>query len=133
MTQRSTPTTMTRTPIQLAALVIGAVFLLVGILSFIPGITTDYDMLTFAGHHSGAKLLGIFEVSILHNIVHLLFGIAGLILARTAATAKAFLVGGGLIYLGSGSTDCSSTWTAPPTSFRSTPPTTGCTSPSEPP
>ena len=100
MTQRSTPTTMTRTPIQLAALVVGAVFLLVGILGFIPGITTDYDMLTFAGHHSGAKLLGIFEVSILHNIVHLLFGIAGLILARTAATAKAFLVvGGGLIYL----------------------------------
>ncbi|QSE86881.1 DUF4383 domain-containing protein [Rhodococcus koreensis] len=90
---------MTRSPVQIAALAVGAVFLLVGILGFIPGITTDYDMLTFAGHHSGAKLLGIFEVSILHNVVHLLFGIAGLVMARAAATAKAFLVGGGIIYL----------------------------------
>ncbi|OUS91856.1 hypothetical protein CA951_31685 [Rhodococcus sp. NCIMB 12038] len=90
---------MTRSPLQLAALVVGAVFLLVGILGFIPGITTDYDTLTFAGHHSEAKLLGIFEVSILHNIVHLLFGVAGLVLSRRADTAKAFLVGGGVVYL----------------------------------
>lgn len=99
MTQRSSSSPLTRSPLQLAALVVGAVFLLVGILGFIPGITTDYDTLTFAGHHSEAKLLGIFEVSILHNIVHLLFGVAGLVLSRRADTAKAFLVGGGVIYL----------------------------------
>ncbi len=29
-------------------------FLVVGVLGFIPGITTHYDMLTFAGHHSEA-------------------------------------------------------------------------------
>ena len=99
MTQRSSSSPLTRSPLQLAALVVGAVFLLVGILGFIPGITTDYDTLTFAGHHSEAKLLGIFEVSILHNIVHLLFGVAGLVLSRRADTAKAFLVGGGVVYL----------------------------------
>ena len=99
MTQRSSSSPLTRSPLQLAALVVGAVFLLVGILGFIPGITTDYDALTFAGHHSEAKLLGIFEVSILHNIVHLLFGVAGLVLSRRADTAKAFLVGGGVVYL----------------------------------
>ncbi|WP_436640512.1 DUF4383 domain-containing protein [Actinomadura kijaniata] len=77
----------------------GAVFLLVGVLGFIPGITTDYDTMTFAGHHSDAKLLGIFEVSILHNIVHLLFGAAGLALARTVSGARAYLIGGGAIYL----------------------------------
>ncbi|MDI9949424.1 DUF4383 domain-containing protein [Rhodococcus sp. IEGM 1305] len=82
----------TRSPLQLAALIVGVVFLLVGVLGFIPGITTNYDMLTFAGHHSEAKLLGVFEVSILHNIVHLLFGVAmvalGFLLSRnTAATA----------------------------------------------
>ena len=31
----------------------GAVFLLVGVLGFVPGITTDYDDLSFAGHESG--------------------------------------------------------------------------------
>jgi len=79
--------------------VVGAVFLLVGVLGFIPGVTTDYDSLTFAGHHSDAKLLGIFQVSILHNIVHLLFGVAGIVMARAFSTAKLFLVGGGVIYL----------------------------------
>ncbi|MGI9206605.1 MAG: DUF4383 domain-containing protein, partial [Rhodococcus sp. (in: high G+C Gram-positive bacteria)] len=46
----------------------------------------------------GAMLLGIFEVSILHNIVHLLFGVAGLALGRTISGAKAYLIGGGVIY-----------------------------------
>src|ERR671938_1907109 len=86
-------------PIQMAALLVGVVFLLVGILGFIPGITTHYGDLKFAGHNSDAKLLGIFETSILHNIVHLLFGIAGLALARTLEGARTFLVGGGVIYL----------------------------------
>jgi hypothetical protein len=87
------------TPVQIAAFVVGAVFLLVGILGFIPGITTDYDTMKFAGHESGAHLLGIFEVSILHNIVHLLFGLAGLALARSFAGARQFLIVGGAIYL----------------------------------
>jgi len=88
-----------RHPGQLAATVVGAVFLLVGILGFIPGVTTDFDQLTFAGHGSAAKLLGIFEVSVLHNLVHLAFGVAGLVLARTLSGARAFLLGGGAVYL----------------------------------
>lgn len=36
---------------------------------------------------SNAKLLGLFEVSILHNIVHLLYGVAGLAMARSARSA----------------------------------------------
>lgn len=55
--------------------------------------------MTFAGHESGAHLLGIFEVSILHNIVHLLFGVAGLGLARTFTAARQYLIVGGVIYL----------------------------------
>jgi len=88
-----------RSPLQLAATVVAATFVLVGILGFIPGITTHYSGMTGAGHDSMAKLLGIFNVSVLHNIVHLLFGIVGLALARTAAGAKNFLIGGGVIYL----------------------------------
>jgi hypothetical protein len=82
-----------------AAKVVGAVFLLVGILGFIPGITSNYSSLSFAGHMSEAKLLGIFQVSILHNIVHLLFGIAGIAMAKRADSARTYLVGGGIIYL----------------------------------
>src|SRR3954470_20537738 len=88
-----------RTPVQLAALVVGVVFLLVGVLGFIPGVTTNYDQLTFAGHESQAALLGIFNVSVLHNIVHLLFGIAGLLAARTFSAARTYLIVGGFIYL----------------------------------
>lgn len=91
--------TMTRTPVQTAALAVGVVFLLVGILGFVPGITTNYDTMTFAGHESGALLLGNFEVSILHNIVHLLFGVAGVAMARTVGAARSYLIGGGIIYL----------------------------------
>ncbi|MFE2124145.1 MULTISPECIES: DUF4383 domain-containing protein [Rhodococcus] len=90
---------MTRTPVQTAALAVGVVFLLVGILGFVPGITTNYDTMTFAGHESGALLLGIFGVSILHNIVHLLFGVAGVAMARTVGAARSYLIGGGIIYL----------------------------------
>src|SRR4051812_10041190 len=91
--------TTARTSVQTAAGAVGAVFLVVGVAGFIPGITTHYGDMTFAGHDSGAKLLGIFMVSVLHNIVHLLFGIAGLVLARTYSGAKNFLVVGGVIYL----------------------------------
>jgi Domain of unknown function (DUF4383) len=82
-----------------AAAAVGAVFLLVGILGFVPGITSNYDTMEFAGHKSHAQLLGIFQVSVLHNVVHLLFGVAGLALARRVETARAFLIGGGAIYL----------------------------------
>jgi hypothetical protein len=88
-----------RTPVQSIAALVGVVFLLVGVLGFVPGITTHYGDLSFAGHGSGAKLLGIFQVSILHNIVHLLFGVVGLVLAKTADGARTFLLGGGAVYL----------------------------------
>jgi hypothetical protein len=88
-----------RSPVQSIALLVGVVFLLVGILGFVPGITTHYGDLSFAGHNSDAKLLGVFQVSVLHNVVHLLFGVVGLALARTADGARTYLVGGGAVYL----------------------------------
>lgn len=85
--------------VQKVAKIVGIVFLAVGVLGFIPGITTEYGSMAFAGHESEAMLLGIFQVSILHNIVHLLFGVAGLAMAKSFSGAKTFLVGGGAIYL----------------------------------
>ncbi len=88
-----------RSPLQTVALAVAAVFLLVGVLGFIPGITSSYGEMQFAGHESGAMLLGLFQVSILHNVVHLLFGAVGLALARTVSGARSFLIGGGAVYL----------------------------------
>ena len=87
-----------RTPVQSVAALVGLVFLLVGILGFIPGITTHYSDLAFAGHDSGAKLLGIFQTSVLHNIVHIAFGV-GILMAKTPEGARTYLIGGGIAYL----------------------------------
>jgi hypothetical protein len=101
MTSRPVNAQTTRTgraPVQIAALVFGIVFILVGLLGFIPGITTNYDALLLAGSDSAALLLGVFQVSILHNIVHLLFGVAGVVLSRTFSGARNFLIWGGVVY-----------------------------------
>jgi hypothetical protein len=91
---------MTRTPVQDAARVAGVAFLAVGLAGFVPGLTTElYDALEFAGGEGTSELLGTFRVSVLHNIVHVLFGLAGLALAASPSGARSFLVGGGGIYL----------------------------------
>jgi hypothetical protein len=87
------------TPVQNVARLVGVVFLLVGIAGFIPGITTNlYDGLDFAGDSGNAELLGLFQVSVLHNIVHALFGV-GILMAATPDGARTFLLGSGAIYV----------------------------------
>jgi hypothetical protein len=84
--------------LRVAAGGVGAVFLLVGILGFVPGITTHYGDMSFAGHMSDAKLLGLFQVSVLHNVVHLLFGVVGLAVASKPRPAALYLLIGGIVY-----------------------------------
>ncbi|WP_445168927.1 DUF4383 domain-containing protein [Mycolicibacterium sp. Dal123E01] len=86
--------------VQGAAVFVAAAFVVAAIAGFIPGLTTNVDQLHWAGPASHAHLFGVFQVSVLHNLLHLVFGIAGLLLARTFARARAYLIGGGLIYLG---------------------------------
>jgi hypothetical protein len=89
-----------RSAVQLVAGAVGAVFLLVGVLGFVPGVVSNFNDLSFASHHSGAELLGLFQVSVLHNMVHLLFGMVGLFLARRGERmATLFLLAGGLVYI----------------------------------
>ncbi|MCK2243433.1 MULTISPECIES: DUF4383 domain-containing protein [unclassified Crossiella] len=95
----SAATTVPRTPVQTAAQLTGLLFLIVGIAGFIPGLTTNIEALAFAGRHSGALLLGVFAVSVLHNLVHLAFGLAALVLARSTRGAALYLIGGGLLLL----------------------------------
>ncbi|HLL61693.1 MAG TPA: DUF4383 domain-containing protein [Propionibacteriaceae bacterium] len=88
-----------RTNVQKAALAVGIMFLLIGVLGFVPGITSNFGQLEFATADSKALLLGLFQVSILHNIVHLLFGVLGLAMARSVSGARTYLVFGGIVYL----------------------------------
>jgi uncharacterized protein DUF4383 len=97
-THEATGTRGFRAPVQVAALAVGVVFLLVGIAGFIPGLTTDLDMLAWAGHHSGSQLFGLFAVSVLHNLVHLAFGVVGVLAARHFRHSRAYLIGGGVVY-----------------------------------
>ncbi|HZQ80676.1 MAG TPA: DUF4383 domain-containing protein [Gaiellaceae bacterium] len=91
---------MRRIPsVQTLAMLAAVAFLLVGVLGFVPGFTVHYGKLSFAGHGSGAELFGIFQVSVLHNLVHLAFGVVGAVLARTADGARRFLLVGGIVYL----------------------------------
>jgi hypothetical protein len=87
-----------RTTAQTLALVFGVVFLLVGILGFVPGITEDAPG-SFAGEDSEGSILGVFQTSVLHNLAHLAFGI-GILAARKHATALTYLLVGGVAYLG---------------------------------
>ncbi len=65
----------------------GVVFLLIGVLGFVPALTPD-------GH-----LLGIFAVDTLHNIIHLLSGILAVVFAKKGeASAKAYSKVFGSVY-----------------------------------
>jgi len=70
-----------------AALIFGVVLVLVGILGFIPALRPD------------DKLLGIFHVNTLHNIIHLVSGLVALWVANTSASAsKTYFAVFGVIY-----------------------------------
>jgi uncharacterized membrane protein YuzA (DUF378 family) len=88
-----------RSTVQSAALLVGILLFALGVLGFVPGITTHYGDLSFAGHNSGAKLFGIFQTSILHNVVYLLFGLAGISMARSWEGGRTFLIGAGTLVL----------------------------------
>lgn len=73
------------------SLVFGVVFLLIGLLGFVPGITsTDADGMQL--------LLGLFMVDPVHNVIHLLSGIAGLVGAASDQYAKWYLLIFGAVY-----------------------------------
>jgi uncharacterized protein DUF4383 len=84
-------TSSTRSPVQLFALVFGAVYLLIGILGF-------FVAKKFTGGSVDDKLI-LFPVNHLHNIVHLAVGAAGLASARSLQTAKQVSLAIGVVYL----------------------------------
>ena len=74
-----------RTVPEILGLAFGAVSLLVGIVGFF---VTGFD--DFFAHNTEEKLLGIFEINGMHNVVHILIGVAGLVLSRTLSGARTY-------------------------------------------
>jgi hypothetical protein len=76
---------------ELLALAFGAIYLLIGIIGFfITGFDNFFGNETPPGvHHADDTLLG-FMINPMHNVVHILIGVAGLALARTLAGARTY-------------------------------------------
>lgn len=88
-----------RTDVQNAGMGVGIVLMVVGVLGFIPGITARYGELMFLGPDSHAMFLGLFQVSMLLNIVQLVIGATGWAMSRSEMGARRFLMGAGALYI----------------------------------
>ena len=82
------------------ALAAGIAYLLVGVLGFLPGITQpppagSPDLAVDAGY---GYLLGLFPINVLHNVVHLAVGAAGLAAYRSLRGGRTFARGLAIFY-----------------------------------
>ena len=82
------------------ALVFGIVFLLVGIAGFIPGLLAapaegDPALAIEAAH---GRLMGLFPVNVVHDLIHIAFGIWGIVAYRTLAAARLYAKSVAVIY-----------------------------------
>lgn len=82
------------------AMIFGVAFTLIGLAGFFPGLTSmpphshpDVTLDSFYGH-----VLGLFPVNLLHNVVHLAFGLWGLLASRSLGASKSYGKGVAIIY-----------------------------------
>src|SRR5690554_2441063 len=81
------------------ALVYGIVFLVVGVAGFIPALVTPYEGVEELAVNAGAGLLfGLFPVNVLHNLVHALFGIWGILSYGGLPAARRYAQAVAVIY-----------------------------------
>ena len=90
---------MQSTPVQKAARISAIVLAVLAVLGFIPGITADYDQLGITGNGPDAQLFGLLAISVLHNVLLLLFAALLLVSARRAGAAKVTFMALGLFNL----------------------------------
>lgn len=80
------------------AMAVGIVYLLVGLMGFIPAFLAQYTGPSLAVDTLAGRLLGLFPVNLLHNIVHLAIGAWGLASYRTVSGAIGFARGLAILY-----------------------------------
>lgn len=83
------------TTVQRVAQIFGALFILGAIVGFIATGVSNME----ADPVRAPRLLGLFPVNVLHNVVHLLFGIWGLAASRTFGGARSYARIAGVLYL----------------------------------
>jgi hypothetical protein len=81
-----------RSTVQTVALLFGAIYLVAGVLGFLPFLGGSYTMTNHA-------LLGLFNINLLHNVFHIVIGIAGLAAAASVANSRTFCQVVGVILL----------------------------------
>ncbi len=86
--------------VQGAAMIVGAVLVLLGVLGFVPGVTAHVDQLAWFGRQSGALLFGTFTASVLLNLTYVVVGAAGFYFTRSYSKARAYLLAGGVLFVG---------------------------------
>lgn len=84
-----------RSLVQVVALAFGVVYVAVGVLGFVPFLGGSYTQ-------QDNNLLGLVPINLLHNIVHLVIGVAGLAAASTIARARAYTQAFGIVLIGIG-------------------------------
>lgn len=87
-------------PIRYFSLIYGIVFLVVGIAGFVPGFMSPLDPADPEVMINGStgRLFGLFPVNSLHNIVHIVFGIWGLVAYRTLGASITYARAVAVIY-----------------------------------
>jgi hypothetical protein len=82
------------------ALIYGLLFAVTGIAGFIPGLVTPHDAVEhqLAIEQGAGDLLGLFPTNILHNIVHLAFGVWGILVYRSTSAAIGYARSVAIVY-----------------------------------
>jgi hypothetical protein len=96
-----------RSNLQKFTLVLGVAFILIGILGFVPGFTHSphvHDPSLEVDANYG-RVLNLFAVNLVHNLVHIAFGVAGILFSKTDGMAVKYcrfvaIAYGGLALLG---------------------------------
>lgn len=81
------------------ALIFGIAYALIGILGFIPGLVTVPEMpADMVGDMSHGRLLGLFPVNAIHNLVHLAVGIWGIVAAKSFSASVLYARANAIIF-----------------------------------
>ena len=80
------------------ALLFGIVFLIAGIAGFVPGLSPEHRHPDVSIGAASRLALGLFPVNVLHNLVHLAFGVWGLIAARSSSASRGYARSVAVIY-----------------------------------